>query len=140
MDCEGNMNQITIKANAKNLDFVFSKLDEVLNNYNPPMKFKLQLELVVEELFVNLCSYSYEDEGELVIQYSVEENPLRIIIRFIDNGIPFNPLEKESPDLSLSADKREIGGLGLTIVRKNVDELEYKYENNQNILTVTKIF
>ena len=57
------MNQITIKANAKNLDFVFSKLDEVLNNYNPPMKFKLQLELVVEELFVNLCSYSYEDEG-----------------------------------------------------------------------------
>ena len=89
------MNQITIKANAKNLDFVFSKLDEVLNNYNPPMKFKLQLELVVEELFVNLCSYSYEDEGEVVIQYSVEENPLRIIIRFIDNGIPFNPLEKE---------------------------------------------
>ena len=104
------------------------------------MKYKLRLELIIEELFLNICNYAYEDEGDIIIQCLIEENPLRTIIIFIDDGIPFNPLEKEDSDLSLNADEREIGGLGLTIVRKNVDDLEYKYENNQNILTFTKIF
>ena len=134
------MNQIAIKSNEDNLDFVLSKFDEALEDYNPSMKFKLQLELVLEELFINICNYAFEDEGEIIIQHFVEDNPLRIIINFIDEGVPFNPLEKEMPDLSLSAEDRELGGLGLTIVRKNVDFIEYHYENNKNILTIQKIF
>ena len=134
------MNQIAIKSNEDNLDFVLSKFDEALEDYNLPVKFKLQLELVLEELFINICNYAFEDEGEIIIQHFVEDNPLRIIINFIDEGVPFNPLEKEMPDLSLSAEDRELGGLGLTIVRKNVDFIEYHYENNKNILTIQKIF
>ena len=61
-------------------------------------------------------------------------------MNFIDEGVEFNPLNKEKPNLTLDADQREIGGLGLTIVRKNVDKIDYKYENNQNILTIEKIF
>jgi anti-sigma regulatory factor (Ser/Thr protein kinase) len=61
-------------------------------------------------------------------------------MNFIDEGVEFNPLNKDGPDLTLDANQRDIGGLGLTIVRKNADELDYKYENNQNILTVEKIF
>lgn len=134
------MKQIKVKSNKGNLDFVLSNVFEELEDYKPSMKYKLRLELIIEELFLNICNYAYEDEGDIIIQCLIEENPLRTIIIFIDDGIPFNPLEKEDSDLSLNADEREIGGLGLTIVRKNVDDLEYKYENNQNILTFTKIF
>ena len=98
------------------------------------------MELIIEELFVNICNYAYEKEGEIKIQYGLLEDPLRITMNFIDCGVKFNPLDKEAPDLTLEANQRDIGGLGLTIVRKNVDEIDYKYENNQNILTIEKIF
>ena len=134
------MNQIIVRSDKKNLNIVLSKINEALEKHNPPMKSRLQLEMAIEELFVNICSYAYPDEGDIVIQYCVEDNSLKVIVNFIDNGIPFNPLEKEEPDLSLGVEEREIGGLGLTLVRKNVDSLDYKYENNYNILTLEKIF
>ena len=96
--------------------------------------------MIIEELFVNICSYAYEDVGDIKIQYELLEDPLKIVVTFIDNGVEFNPLSKTSPDLSLSAEQRDIGGLGLTIVRKNVNEIDYRYENNQNILTIEKVF
>jgi len=132
------MNQIIVKSDKKNLNIVLSKINEALEKHNPPMKSRLQLEMAIEELFVNICSYAYPDEGDIVIQYCVEDNSLKVIVNFIDNDIPFNPLEKEEPDLSLGVEEREIGGLGLTLVRKNVDSLDYKYENNYNILTLEK--
>ena len=77
---------------------------------------------------------------QIKIQYGLLKDPLRIIINFIDEGVEFNPLDMESPDLTLKSDQREIGGLGLTIVRKNADNMVYKYENNHNFLTIEKIF
>lgn len=134
------MNEIKIKSNKEHLYDILSEINKEIEPYNLPMEFNFQLELVIEELFINICSYAYEDEGDIIIQYCVEENPLRIIVNFIDNGIQFNPLEKEAPNLNSSIEEREIGGLGLTIVRKNVDDIRYRYENNQNILTIEKIF
>ena len=135
-----NMEEIILKSNIENLDLVLLKIEELLEDKEISMKSKLKLELIIEELFVNICNYAYEKEGEIKIQYGLLENPLRIIMNFIDEGVKFNPLDKEGPDLTLDADQRDIGGLGLTIVRKNADEIDYKYENNQNILTVEKIF
>ena len=135
-----NMEEIILKSDSENLDSIMLKIEEYLEDKNISMKSKLQLELIIEEIFVNICNYSYEKEGEIKIQYCLLENPLRIIVNFIDTGIMFNPLNNEIPDLTLNADEREIGGLGLTIVKKNADKLDYKYENNQNILTVEKIF
>lgn len=134
-----NMDEIILKANIDNLDSILMKIEGLLEYKAVPMDSILQLELVIEELFINVCNYAYETEGEIRIQYAFSDGPLRIIMNFIDEGIEFNPLNKEAPDLNLDADEREIGGLGLTIVRKNVDKIDYKYENNQNILTIEKI-
>ena len=137
---ELDMNEIILKSNLDDLNSLLLKIEELLEDERISTKSKLQLELIIEELFVNICNYAYEKEGNIKIQYELLEDPLRIIMSFIDNGVEFNPLNKENPDLSLDADQREIGGLGLTIVRKNVDKIDYKYENNQNTLTIEKIF
>ena len=135
-----NMDEIILKSNLDNLNPLLVTVEDLLEDKRISTKSKLQLELIIEELFVNICNYAYEKEGQVKIQYGLFENPLRIVMNFIDEGVEFNPLNKEKPDLTLDADQREIGGLGLTIVRKNVDKLDYKYENNQNILTIEKNF
>ena len=139
-DLGSNMDEIILKSNLDNLNPLLVTVEDLLEDKRISTKSKLQLELIIEELFVNICNYAYEKEGQVKIQYGLFENPLRIVMNFIDEGVEFNPLNKEKPDLTLDADQREIGGLGLTIVRKNVDKLDYKYENNQNILTIEKIF
>ena len=135
-----DMEEIILKSNIENLDSVLLEIEEFLEDKGISTKSKLQLELIIEELFVNICNYAYEKEGEVKIQYGLLEDPFGIIMNFIDGGIEFNPLNKGAPDLTLNADQRGIGGLGLTIVRKNADKMDYKYENNQNILTIEKIF
>lgn len=132
--------EIVLKSNLENLNPLLVTIEELLEEEGVATKSRLQLELIIEELFVNICNYAYEEEGQIKIQYRLLRNPLRIVINFIDEGVEFNPLNKNAPDLSLKADQRDIGGLGLTIVRKNADRMCYKYENNQNILTIEKIF
>ena len=134
------MEQITLKSDKKNLSLLLSNLEKFLDGYDLSMKFKLNLELVIEELFINICSYAYADEGDISIQWYVEDDPSRLIIHFRDEGVQFNPLEKEAPDLTLDAKDREIGGLGLTLVKTNVDDIGYSYENGHNILTIEKNF
>ncbi len=138
-DLESTMGEITLKSNLEEMDSILLKTEELLEDKGVSMKSKLQMELIIEEIFVNICNHAYESEGDITIQYRFLENPLRIIITFIDNARKFNPLNKEAPDLTLGADEREIGGLGLTIVRKNADKIDYRYENDQNILTIEKI-
>ena len=134
------MKEIVLESKSENLNTLLLEIEELIEDKRISIKSKLQLELIIEELFVNICSYAYEDVGDIKIQYGLLEDPLRIVVTFIDNGIEFNPLSKTAPDLTLEAEQRDIGGLGLTIVRKNVDKMDYKYENNQNILTIEKVF
>lgn len=134
------MKEIILESKSENLNTLLLEIEELIEDKRISIKSKLQLELIIEELFVNICSYAYEDVGDIKIQYGLLEDPLRIVVTFIDNGIEFNPLSKTAPDLTLEAEQRDIGGLGLTIVRKNVDKIDYKYENNQNILTIEKVF
>lgn len=134
------MKEIILESKSENLNTLLLEIEELIEDKRISIKSKLQLELIIEELFVNICSYAYEDVGDIKIQYELLEDPLRIIVTFIDTGIEFNPLNKIGPDLTLTAEQRDVGGLGLTIVRKNVDKIDYKYENNQNILTIEKVF
>ena len=134
------MKEIILESKSENLNTLLLEIEELIEDKRISIKSKLQLELIIEELFVNICSYAYEDVGDIKIKYGLLEEPLRIVVTFIDNGIEFNPLSKTAPDLTLEAEQRDIGGLGLTIVRKNVDKIDYKYENNQNILTIEKVF
>ena len=101
------------------------------------MKSQTQIDLSVEEIFVNIASYAYREEPGKA-EVSVECNNGEITIVFKDNGKPYNPLEKPDPDVTLSAEEREIGGLGIFLVKKNMDDVSYEYKNDQNILTIKK--
>ena len=98
------------------------------------------LDVAVEELFVNIASYAYVDKTGIA-DITIELLPGQVVqITFRDSGIPYNPLEKPDPDITKPAEEREIGGLGIYIVKKSMDEVLYRYEDGQNILTIRKAF
>lgn len=135
------MEKFTIDAKLENLPSVTEFVIDALESRDCPMKVTMQMELVIEEIFVNVASYAYKnDAGKVTICRSFDEEPRALNLIFADSGTPYNPLEHKDPDTSLGAEEREIGGLGIFLVKKNVDEIFYKYENGQNILTVKKFF
>ena len=133
------MKKITIEAKRENLDQVLAFVDEMLETAGCDMRTQMQLDIAVEEIFVNIASYAYAPEvGNVVIGMQVHEEDRLAEITFADSGIPYNPLEKEDPDVTLSAEEREIGGLGIFMVKKTMDDLRYDYRNGQNVLTLIK--
>ena len=135
------MEKFTIDAKLENLPSVTEFVIDALESRDCPMKVTMQMELVIEEIFVNVASYAYKNNvGKITVCRSFDEEPRAINLTFIDSGTPYNPLEHEDPDTSLGAEEREVGGLGIFLVKKNVDEIFYKYEDGQNILTVKKFF
>ena len=95
--------------------------------------------VAIEEVFVNIAHYAYpESDGEMTLHLSFDKQSGKVTFRFADKGIPFDPLKKPDPDITLSANEREIGGLGIFIAKKTMDTMSYTYENGENILTMTK--
>ena len=132
---------LNIDAEVNNLDKVLAFVDEKLESYGCSPKTQMQIDVAVEEIFVNIASYAYNPEvGPAVISVETQEDPLAVIITFMDGGVPYNPLEKPDPDVTLSAEERQIGGLGIYMVKKSMDNVTYKYEDGKNILTITKNF
>ena len=128
---------LNIEATKDNLYKVMEFVDEFLEEKNCLPKAQTQIDLSVEEVFVNIANYAYRDskgDCEIIQSYSNGE----FTITFKDSGMPFDPLAKADPDNSLSADERQIGGLGVFLVKKNMDEVTYKFEENKNILTLKK--
>ena len=137
------MEELTVKADVNELDNVLMFIDALLEKAECPMKAQMQLDVAVEELFVNIAHYAYTpDEGDATIQTEVTgiSPEARVRITFIDRGIPYNPLEKEDPDITLSAEERQIGGLGIYMVKKSMDDMSYEHKDGQNILTIVKNF
>ena len=132
------MNELTASSNKDNLDKVFEFIEDTLNNSDISPKCRMQLELVIEEIFVNIVNYAYDTEGKVTIKKEFSHDLNSISITFIDEGVEFNPLKKEEPDLSLSADERPIGGLGILLIEKNVDSISYEYLQDKNHLTIIK--
>lgn len=135
------MKRITVAAIVENLQDVIDFATENLEERECPMKFIMQTELVIEEVFVNIANYAYHPEiGAATFCIEFEENPSAMLMTFIDEGKPYNPLENEEPDTTLPVEKRDIGGLGIFLVKKNVDEISYSYEDGKNILRMKKFF
>ena len=133
------MREKTVQATLENLDEVMAFVEEQMEVYHCSMKMQMQIAVAVEEIYVNIASYAYrEQKGNARIRVQSGGEPLQIIITFEDDGIPYNPLLKEDPDIMLSAEERKIGGLGIYIVKKSMDQVEYHYQNGKNILTIRK--
>ena len=129
----------------KNFNASIDELDNVLKFINDEIKdikdskLLTKFNLVVEEIFVNIVSYAYPDnDTNNNVTISINDNDDKTIITFIDSGKYFNPLIKDDPDISLSADERQVGGLGIYLVKKMMDNVEYEYKDNKNILTIEK--
>ena len=135
------MKQITVEATVDNLQTVIDFATEQLEAHDCPMKTSMQLELVIEEIFVNVSSYAYAPaSGDVTVCIDFEENPSAVLMTFIDGGKPYNPLETPDPDTTLGIEERGIGGLGIFLVKKNVDEIAYEYAGGKNILRIKKFF
>ena len=133
------MKTLTVPARTDQLEVVQEFIQQELENQECPMKVQMQIAIAVEEIFVNIAHYAYKPvEGDATIRCEVGGDPLEVTIQFLDHGKPYNPLTKEDPDITLSAEERQIGGLGIFMVKKSMDSLDYEYQDGKNILTIKK--
>ena len=133
------MKELTIAATVENIGVVTDFVNEQLEALDCPMKAQMQIDIAIDELFGNIAQYAYNPEvGEATVRVEVVEEPLSVIITFIDGGVPYDPLSAGDPDVTLSAEERTIGGLGIFMVKKSMDEITYRYENGSNILSIRK--
>ena len=130
------MKELLIEAKVENLDVVIDFIFDALGTASFSQKTQAQISIATEEIFVNIASYAYGDKvGDAAIRVDAAET---VVIEFEDSGVPFNPLESENPDITLTAAEREVGGLGIFMLKKLMDTVEYRYEGGKNILTITK--
>lgn len=133
------MKEVTVAAAIENIGSVTGFVDDFLDGQECSRKAKMQINIAIDEIFSNISYYAYQNEtGQVTMKVDMQENPKAVCITFIDCGIPYNPLEKEDPDITLSIEEREIGGLGIYMVKKNMDEMEYEYSEGKNILVLKK--
>ena len=132
-------NELEIEAVRENLEEVLAFLGERLDAADCTPKARMQLELAVEEIFINIASYAYNpDTGKATVRIEVSGDPLHVTITFIDRGVPYDPLAKADPDLSASAQERTVGGLGIFLTKKLMDDVVYEYRGGRNVLTLKK--
>lgn len=133
------MTELTVDATIENLDAVTDFINEQLEQAGCGTKIIMQTDLAVEEIYVNIAHYAYHPKiGKATVCCTVSGEPLQIVIGFVDGGKPYNPLEKKSPDIAAGAGERQIGGLGVFLAEKMMDDISYTYQDGKNILTICK--
>lgn len=131
------MKTITLEAVIENLDKAMAFLEEELEKAGAGAGPSLQMKVAFEELFANVAHYAYENTGSIEIGIACENGDMTV--RLSDEGTPFDPFsEAKEPDISLPADARPIGGLGIFMVKKSMDEYSYRRENGKNIVEIRK--
>ncbi len=139
LDAEREKDELDIEAVEENLGEVTAFIDERLERADCSMKAQMQIDLAVEEIFVNIAKYAYHpDKGRATVRVEVSDDPVQVRITFLDHGHPYDPLAKEDPDITLPADTRPVGGLGIFMVKQSMDDVTYEYKDGANILTLTK--
>jgi len=134
---DSKMKTLTVAAKNEKLEEVTAFVDAFLEERDWPMRSQMQMDLCVEEVFVNIASYAYGD-GAGDVEIRIEEEDGEVTVVFLDSGTPYDPLAKADPDTTLSAQERQIGGLGIFLVKKNMDAVSYRREDGKNIFTMTK--
>ena len=133
------MKELTLPATIENIESVIDFVNGQLEEIKCPLKAQMQIDIAIDELFGNIAHYAYNPEtGPATVRVEVTEDPIAVVITFIDRGVPYDPLKKEDPDITLSAEERAIGGLGIFMVKKTMDEISYEYKDGKNILRIKK--
>lgn len=131
--------ELDIEATIENLPNVAAFVRKKLEAVECPSKDAMQIDIAVEEIFTNICNYAYTpDKGNATLRVDVTPEPVTVSITFMDHGKPYDPLAKEDPDVTLSAEERQIGGLGIFMTKKVMDDIYYEYKDGRNILTLKK--
>ena len=132
-------NELEIEAAVENLPEVLAFIEEHLEAADCPPKALMQITVAAEEVFVNIAHYAYTPEiGKAVVRVEVSGDPVTVSLTFIDHGVPYDPMVREDPDVTLSAEERQVGGLGIFLVKNTMDDVNYEYRDGQNILTLKK--
>ena len=133
------MKELNVLATVENIGVVTDFVNEELEAIDCPMKAQMQIAIAIDELFGNIAHYAYNPGvGDATVRVEAINDPQSVVITFIDKGIPYDPLAKEDPDVTLSAEERKIGGLGIFMVKKTMDDITYEYKDGQNILKIKK--
>ncbi|MCR5746790.1 MAG: ATP-binding protein [Lachnospiraceae bacterium] len=134
---------LNIAATIDNLTKVLEVLDGFLEANDCNMKAQIQLDVAVEEIYVNIAHYAYgvEGGGDAELHFETDEinGKKAVKITFIDSGVYYDPLAKEDPDITLSASERPVGGLGIFMVKKSMDDIVYERKDDKNILVIKKV-
>lgn len=129
------------EAHIEDISAVTEFIEAELDKLDFPMKSTMQMSVAIDEIMSNIVRYAYpEKPGPVTVKLINMDEPNRVYLRFEDEGVPYNPLTNKDPDVTLSAEDRKIGGLGIFIVKKTMDNVKYKYENGMNILTLKKLY
>ena len=136
---EEEMTGITVDAIIENIEKVTDFVNEELEKTGCPLKTQMQIDVALDEILSNIAHYAYEEEkGQMRVELIElqEEKGIRMI--FSDTGMPFDPLTSKEPDTTSGIKDRPVGGLGIFLVRKTMDEVSYEYKDGKNVLTVIK--
>ena len=133
------MKKMHLEAAKKNIGKVTEFVEEEMEEAGFPMKAIMQVSVAIDEILVNIASYAYDGkQGDVTVKLDFEHGGKQLVLTFIDHGIPFDPLKAKDPDVTLPAEKRSIGGLGIFLVKKTMDGMEYRRDDGKNILTIRK--
>lgn len=133
------MKELTVDAVVENIPIVTDFVNEQLMPHDCSIKIQAQIDIAIDELFGNIAHYAYDpDVGSATVRVELVKEPLTVVITFIDHGVSYNPLKQDEPDTTLLAEERKIGGLGIYMVKKSMDNIYYEYKDGQNILTIKK--
>ena len=131
--------ELTLEATVANTETVTAFVEDFLNEIGCSMRVITQINVAVDELFSNIANYAYKPKtGQATVSLAVSDDGKTVTVTFTDSGVPYNPLAKKDPDVTLSADERQIGGLGIYMVKKTMDDVTYEFKDGKNILSIKK--
>lgn len=133
------MSTLTLEAKINNIPVLTDFIDQQLEALDCPMKPQMQIDVAIDEIFTNISSYAYgEGSGMATVSIDFDDATRTVTISFEDSGMPFDPLTQEEPDITLPAEQRQIGGLGIFLVKKTMDDMRYQRQGDKNVLTIEK--
>lgn len=134
----GKNKKFVIENQINELSSLAGKIEKIAEEWNLSPTLAMNLNLVIEEALSNIIFYAFNDKNKHEIKISVSADNKTLTIKITDDGIPFNPLKQKPPDITLPAEERPVGGLGIFLMSQIMDEMHYNRNNNENILTLNK--